>query len=289
VLCTTHDHYVHHEAIRLAVEKSGASWRRVPLYDDPRPHRSTMVVENLKRAIAPKTRVIGITWVHSSSGVKLPIKALTQAVVRRQQGRGEKDRILVSSTRCTASATRKRSSRSSVSTSQRRARTSGSSRPAARHPVCTGEKLGTAPPDDPDVLRCRAVCRMGRPARAERAEERRVDLARRFKAYEHQWAMPEAFEFHQSIGRKRIADRIAALNTQCKAGLAKIPKVKVLTPMDPALSAGLIAFEMEGQSASDTMHKLYAHKVVASTSPYRSRRRGSRRVSSTMSARSKRH
>ncbi len=35
VLCTTHDHYVHHEAIRLAVEKAGASWRRVPLYEDP--------------------------------------------------------------------------------------------------------------------------------------------------------------------------------------------------------------------------------------------------------------
>jgi selenocysteine lyase/cysteine desulfurase len=90
-----------------------------------------------------------------------------------------------------------------------------------------------------------------------------------FKAYEHQWAMPEAFEFHQRIGRKRIADRIAALNTQCKEGLAKIPKVKLLTPKDPALSAGLIAFEIEGQSANDTVHKLHAKKVVASSSPYK--------------------
>ncbi len=35
VLTTTHDHYVHHESIRLAVERSGASVRRVPLYDAP--------------------------------------------------------------------------------------------------------------------------------------------------------------------------------------------------------------------------------------------------------------
>ena len=90
-----------------------------------------------------------------------------------------------------------------------------------------------------------------------------------FKAFEHQWAMAEAFEFHQRIGRKRIAERIAALNTQCKEGLAKIPKVKVLTPRDPDLSAGLIAFEVEGQSASETVHKLHAKKVVASTSPYK--------------------
>jgi selenocysteine lyase/cysteine desulfurase len=90
-----------------------------------------------------------------------------------------------------------------------------------------------------------------------------------FKAYEHQWAMAEAFEFHQRLGRKRVAERIAALNTQCKEGLAKIPKVKLLTPMDPALSAGLIAFEVEGQSANETVHKLHANRVVASSSPYR--------------------
>ena len=30
------------------------------------------------------------------------------------------------------------------------------------------------------------------------------------------------------------AGRIAALNTQCKEGLAKIPKVKLLTPKDRA-------------------------------------------------------
>jgi selenocysteine lyase/cysteine desulfurase len=81
--------------------------------------------------------------------------------------------------------------------------------------------------------------------------------------------MAEAFEFHQRIGRKRIADRIAALNTQCKEGLAKIAKVKLLTPKDPTLSAGLIAFEVEGQSASETVHKLYAKRVVASSSPYK--------------------
>jgi selenocysteine lyase/cysteine desulfurase len=90
-----------------------------------------------------------------------------------------------------------------------------------------------------------------------------------FKAFEHQWAAADAFEFHQRIGQKRIADRIAALNTQCKEGLAKIPRVKVLTPMDPGLSAGLVAFEVEGQSASDTVHKLLARKVVASSSPYK--------------------
>ena len=67
-----------------------------------------------------------------------------------------------------------------------------------------------------------------------------------FKALEHKWAMADAFEFQRSIGRKRIAERIAALNTLCKDDGAKIPKVKGLTPQEAALPAGIISFEAEG-------------------------------------------
>ena len=81
--------------------------------------------------------------------------------------------------------------------------------------------------------------------------------------------MNEAFEFHGRIGRRRIADRIASLNTQCKEGLAGIPRVKLLTPREPALSAGIICFDVEGQTADTTVRKLLAHKVVASSSPYK--------------------
>ena len=95
VLCTTHDHYVHHEAIRLAVEKSGASWRRVPLYEDPTKASADEMVDRLKRAIGPYTRVVGITWVHSSSGVKIPVRALARGVTEVNANRGKDERILV--------------------------------------------------------------------------------------------------------------------------------------------------------------------------------------------------
>jgi selenocysteine lyase/cysteine desulfurase len=270
VLCTTHDHYVHHEAIRLAVEKSGASWRRVPLYDDPAAASVDQIVENLKRAIAPNTRVVGITWVHSSSGVKLPIRALTQAVAGVNAGRGEKDRILVVLDAVHGFGNQE------TQLSQLGADFAA----AGTHkwifaPRGTGilyvpeKNWGLLRPTIPTFYDVEpfAAWEDQRPPKAPTSISWVSPGG--FKAFEHQWAMAEAFEFHSQIGRKRIADRIAALNAQCKAGLAKIPKVKVLTPMDPALSAGLIAFEVEGQSASDTVHKLYAHKVVASSSPYK--------------------
>ncbi len=65
-----------------------------------------------------------------------------------------------------------------------------------------------------------------------------------YHAFEHQWAMIEAFRFHHQIGRKRIAERIHALNEQCKEGLAKMRHVKLYTPRGSTLSAGLICFDV---------------------------------------------
>jgi selenocysteine lyase/cysteine desulfurase len=89
-----------------------------------------------------------------------------------------------------------------------------------------------------------------------------------FQAYEHQWAMGAAFHFHERIGRARVAERIRALNERCKRGLAAIPGVRVVTPMDPALSAGIVCFEAPGMIAEDVGTRLMARHIVAGASPY---------------------
>lgn len=270
VLTTTHDHYVHHEAIRLAAEKSGASWRRVPLYDDPVHASADEMIARLKRAIGPKTRVVGITWVHSSSGVRIPVRQLTEAVAETNAERGKDEQVLVVLDAVHGFGNQE----------ERLAELGVDFAAAGTHkwifaPRGTGivwvpeKNWGKIRPTIPTFYDFEAFNAWveERPTAAQ-ANMSAISPGG-FKAYEHQWAMTEAFEFHQRLGRKRVADRIAALNTQCKEGLAKIPKVKLLTPMNIALSAGLIAFEVEGQSANETVHKLHAKKVVASPSPYR--------------------
>jgi selenocysteine lyase/cysteine desulfurase len=270
ILCTAHDHYVHHEAIRLAAEKSGASWRRVPLYDDPANTPAAEMVERLKKAIGPRTRVVGLTWVHSSTGVRIPARALAQAVAEANAGRGEDQRILVVLDAVHGFGNQ----------AEQLAELGVDFAAAGTHkwifaprgtgilwvPARNWALLRPTIPTFYDVEPY-AAWEDQRPPKAPTSISWISPGG--FKAFEHQWAMAEAFDFHMRIGRERIAGRIAALNTQCKEGLARIPKVKVLTPMDPALSAGIIAFEVEGQSAAQTAHALHARKVVASTSPYK--------------------
>jgi selenocysteine lyase/cysteine desulfurase len=89
-----------------------------------------------------------------------------------------------------------------------------------------------------------------------------------FQAYEHQWAMGAAFRFHEKIGRARVAGRIRELNDRCKRALAAIPGVRVVTPMDPALSAGIVCFEVNGMDAGEVGQRLMARHIVAGPSPY---------------------
>jgi selenocysteine lyase/cysteine desulfurase len=270
VLATTHDHFVHHEAIRLAVEKSGASWRRVPLYDDSATATADEMVERLKRAIGPRTRVVGLTWVHSSTGVKIPARALAQAVADVNRGREERHRILVVLDAVHGFGNQHESIAELGCDFVAAGTHKWIFAPRGTGIVWVPEKnWGLLRPTIPTMYDIEpfSAWEDERPPKAPTSISWVSPGG--FKAFEHQWAMPEAFEFHMRIGRSRIADRIAALNSQCKEGLAKIPKVKVLTPRDRALSAGIICFEVEGQSAEQTVHKLHEHKVVASTSPYK--------------------
>lgn len=60
------------------------------------------------------------------------------------------------------------------------------------------------------------------------------------------YALDEALNFNTRIGKGRIERRIKVLAARLKQELAKIPGVKVHTPADPYLSAGLTAFSMGG-------------------------------------------
>jgi selenocysteine lyase/cysteine desulfurase len=89
-----------------------------------------------------------------------------------------------------------------------------------------------------------------------------------FHAFEHQWAMGAAFDMHQAMGRARVAGRIRELNDRIKQQLAGHPKIQVHTPRSGDLSAGIVAFEIDGMKPEDVVKRLGESKIVASTSPY---------------------
>jgi isopenicillin-N epimerase len=95
ILTTTHDHIVTHIALEHRALRSKTPIRKVSLYDDPARVSVDEVAGKLAKAITPATRVIAVTWVHSGTGVKLPIKELAKVVADANAGRAEADRALL--------------------------------------------------------------------------------------------------------------------------------------------------------------------------------------------------
>ena len=269
VLTTEHDHVVHHESIRLSTERTGASFRKIPLFASSAKASVDEIVGRIRGALRPATRVVGVTWVHSQSGIRLPIRAISAALAEVNAKRDSQDRVLlvvdgVHGLGCTDETVAE----------------------LGADYFCAGTHKWIFAPRGTGLVWARpdAWARL-RPVLPSFSDEetyeawienrpvRTPNNARRmtpggFQAYEHQWAMVAAFKMHQEIGRARIAARVAELNGRIKEGLAAMRGVRLHTPRDPALSAGICCFEVAGHKPEEVVKGLLARKVVASTSPY---------------------
>jgi isopenicillin-N epimerase len=58
------------------------------------------------------------------------------------------------------------------------------------------------------------------------------------------------------------------LNSRLKAGLASLPNVRLVTPMAEELSAGLVCFQVAGQSPRQVVDQLHARNIIATVTPY---------------------
>jgi isopenicillin-N epimerase len=248
-LTTTHDFYATHEALRLKAARSGATVRRVRLYRDARRASVDEIVSSLATAVGPRTRVIALTWVHSSTGVKLPLARIARALGERRRnvilcvdgvhGLGVEN-ATVGSLGCDFFV-------------------------AGCHkwlfgPRGTGLVWGRGLVWDSVGATIPSFSGTATPG-AEMTPGG-------FHSFEHRWALSEAFRLHLRIGKRRVARRIHALNTRLKTGLSAMPHVTLVTPQSPGLSAGLVCFTVDRLSPGAVVEALRRRRIVATVTPY---------------------
>jgi isopenicillin-N epimerase len=268
IVTTTHDHYVTHESLRLRAVHTGASFRKVSLYATPALASQDEIIGNLIRAVGPRTRAVAVTWVHSSTGVKLPIRRMADALAGLNQRRDDADRVLlcvdgvhgfgveietVADLGCDFFVT---------GCHKWLFGPRGTGLVWGRPEAWKGH-TGLIPTFEWAALE---AWMRGQPPDALPPGPRTTPGG--FQSYDHRWALPAAFRFHQQVGRARVTARIHELALRCKQGLAAIPAVKVHTPQAEALSSGLVCFEVAGQTAKSIVEHLHTRKIIASETPY---------------------
>jgi selenocysteine lyase/cysteine desulfurase len=255
LLTSTHDFFVTHDALQLKADRTGASVRKVRLYDDSATASAATIVRRVVNAVTPRTRVVALTWVHSSTGVKLPIRRIADALRPLNRGRGEADRILlcvdgvhgfgIENVRLPALGCDFFAAGCHKWLFGPRGTGLVWGRPGAwRHMTHT----------IPSFTASRAPGAVMTPGG--------------FHSFEHRWALDEAFRFHRRIGRARVAARTHELNTRFKRGAAAMHHVILRTPRSPLLSAGLVCLEVRGVPPQEVVDRLLRHGIVATVTPY---------------------
>ncbi|MBX3327426.1 MAG: aminotransferase class V-fold PLP-dependent enzyme [Nitrospira sp.] len=268
ILTTTHDHYSTETALRLRAERTGANVRQIPLYRSLKTVSRDEIVESLIQGISPATRIVAVTWVHSSTGLKLPIHEMGQAIQAINRSRDERDRIIF----CVDGV-----------------HALGVEDFCVNELGCDFLIAGTHKwmfgPRGTGLVwghpRAWPIARATIPTFSSQAydlwmeNKSSKDLPPSihmtpggFHSLEHRWALDEAFLFHQAIGKSKVTQRIYELNQQLKQGLAVMPQVTLHTPMSQELSAGIVCFEVAGMSARQVVEKLRHRNIVGSVTPY---------------------
>jgi len=269
VLTTDQGYYVTHESLRLAAEKRGASMRFVSLYDDIAVVEESAMVDRLISQIRPETRVLALTWVHSSTGLKIPVRAIRDAVEEFNADRGENDEVLI----CLDAVHGFGVEEEGV------AELGCDFFMAGCHkwlfgPRGTGVVAGSVrgwralSPTIPSFLDSESWSAWITRSRPDGPTDGPRLSPGGFKPYEHRWALSEAFAFHAGIGRANVANRTHELAGQLKQGLADTPGVTLVTPMSSDLSSGIVSFDLAGHEPGEVVRRLRDRRIIASVAPY---------------------
>jgi selenocysteine lyase/cysteine desulfurase len=268
ILQTTHDHYSTDLSLAQRAKRTGATVRRVSLYTEPATVSEQSIVDELKQAISAKTAVVAITWVHSSTGVKLPVRAMADAIADINQQREEGDQILF----CVDGVHGFGIEDQDVS------KLGCDFFIAGTHKWIFGPRgTGVIWGNDRAWAQSEALIPSFGASYGVWLGELTPDQVATgdhmtpggFHSFEHRWSLPAAFDLHMQLGKDKVQQRIHQLNTQTKDGLAKMAHVKLYTPKSTGLSSGLTCFDVDGVEAETVVKRMHDKGIIMSSTPYR--------------------
>lgn len=267
ILQTTHEHYSSDLSIELRAERTGAKVRKVSLYDNPAKANTKEIIKRLREAITTQTKVVAVTWVHSMSGVKLPIHEIAKMIKTVNQSRSVNKQIIF----CVDGVHGFGIEDVDISTIGCDFFIAGTHK-WIFGPRGTGLVWGS----DRGWENCNAVIPSFSPSYAVwlgQMTQDQVPIGQHmspggFHSFEYRWALPAAFDLHMQLGKSNVQKRIHELNTQTKLGLAKMKHVILHTPISSDLSSGQVCFDVNGLSPDQVVENLHRRGVIMSSTPY---------------------
>ena len=251
ILTSDHDFSGGRQMLEACQRRQGTPIDSARLFDRSNVIRPADVVKRLVAKIQRETRLVALTWVHSNTGVKLPVRDIADELRRLNATRAPEDQLLLSIDGVHGFGVEDATFADLGVTSSPPGAISGCS--------ARGGPRSCTPPAKP-----------GRPS--SRWPPRRwttrwaCATPTGVNNDEHHWAVAEAFRFLIDIGKAEIQDRVHSLATRLKQGLKGLKHVEVVTPMPRAHSSGIVCFDIKGMTSAKVVERMRARGITASES-----------------------
>lgn len=250
ILTTKHEHYSTQCVLEYRTRKEGTQVRQIRLFKDPHQVSTDEVIASIARSIRPNTRVLGMTWVQSGSGVKLPVGEIGKLVAEHNRERDEKDRILYVIDGVHGFGVEDLSFPDMHCDFFIAGTHKWMFGPRGTGLVCArSEEVKDITPTMPTFSEDNNFATSMSPGG--------------YHAFEHRWALSKAFELHLQLGKAEVQARIHELNSYLKKRLLEHPSIELVTPLSPEYSAGFTFFRVKGQDSDKVAAYLMQNRVVA--------------------------
>ncbi|WP_275630240.1 pyoverdine-tailoring periplasmic protein PvdN [Pseudomonas sp. 273] len=250
ILTTVHEHYSTYTTLEYRQQRMGTQVRKVPLFKDPHRASADEILASIRSNIRPETRVLGMTWVQSGSGVKLPVREIGQLVAEVNRNRDAAERIIYVVDGVHGFGVEDATFADFgcdyfiAGTHKWLFGPRGTGVIIAREEQLQDHLV----PSIPTFTRADSFGTLMTPGG--------------YHAFEHRLALGKAFELHLQLGKADVQARIHQLNGYLKQRLAEHAKVRLVTPASPELSAGFTFFRVDGRDCDAVARHLMAHKVI---------------------------
>jgi selenocysteine lyase/cysteine desulfurase len=238
-------------------KRQGIPSRRIALFDrhGALPSIATQdIVQRLKDAIQPNTRVLALTWVYSNCGVKLPLPEIAAMLKGINRDRPDDEKVLL----CIDGVHGFGVEDMSFQEMGCDFFMSGCHKWICG-PRGTGIWCGTSEAWEQYHQVAPTSSRFG-------AGLGRCKSPGGVQCYEHRWALEVAFEFLLELGKPQIQRHIHGLCSEFKLELSQMPGITLVTPQAESLSSGIICFDVEGRTAHEVVNALMAQGIITTLS-----------------------
>lgn len=264
ILTTASEHFSSREGLTRLARSATAKIIEI----DP---QASDFLDLFEKRLNPRTRLVAMTWVHSESGVKLPVHEIGARIAAANAKRDESRKILFLVDGVHALGTETLDIREMGCDFFAAGCHKALYGPRGTGLLWTSESgRRSLLPTQPSFID-KAAWREWR----ARDERRFVATAESltpggYHNYESRWALESAFAFHDELGRETIQTHISSLALRLRLGLQSISEIELKTPIESARSSSIVCWQSKKQKNSELLQTLATRGFYGSLSPYRS-------------------